>query len=126
MINEPPHIQFSNKTWDVKQSPVNPTELLLTIVLTATTSLSSSEVEVIKDRILKEGIRAYVTGTIDTDMITAMRGALLRAEHERDQNRTRADHFEAELTRSNERLAVVEADLAKKKRTLGFLAEGLR
>lgn len=126
MITEPPHVQFTHKTWDVKQSPVDPAQLLLTILLTATTALSPADLDTIKDRIIKDGFKLYVTGTVDTEMLTAMRMALNRAESERDQNRTRADHFEVEWQKAQARVRDLEAELERKKRMYGFLEQGLQ
>lgn len=126
MINEPAHVQFVHKTLDVKQSPVDPTQLLLMIILTATTGLSTGEVDAIKDRVVKDGIKVYISGTVDTEMLMAMRLALLRAEQERDQNRTRADHFESELHKATARISTLETELGKKRKTLELLEEGLR
>lgn len=124
-MNEPDRIQFHPKTWDAKASPVDPTQLLLTLVLTATTSLSAAEVEIIKDRILKEGLRVYVVSDVETEMLAAMRLALLRAEDERNQSRTRANHFEGEYQRAQARIAALEAELTDKRKTLSFLEKGL-
>jgi len=107
------------------KSSVNPMELLLRIVLTATTSLPSTDVDVVKQRILKEGIRVYVTNNIEAEMLQAMRLALARAEMERDQNRTRADHFQEQHALAQARVAVLEAELKDKRTTLGFLEQGL-
>ena len=124
-MNEPAHIQLMHKTWDVKQSPADPTQLLLTVILTAATALPPAEVEAIKERVLKEGIRVYVTSGIETEMLMAMRMALLRAETERDQNRARADHHLAEAEKAGRRIAALEAELKEKRATLSFLEEGL-
>jgi hypothetical protein len=125
MIVEPAHVQLAHKSWDVRQSPVDPAQLLLTIILTATTGLSPADVDAIKDRIIRDGFKLYVTGSVDTQMLDAMRLSLLRAEEERDQNRTRADRFEAELLASQARVRALEEELEKNRRMYGFLEQGL-
>lgn len=125
MITEPAHVQLANKSWDVRRSPIDPAQLLLTIIMTATTGLQPVDVDAIKERVIKDGFKLYVTGTVDTEMLHAMRLALLRAEEERDQNRTRADRFEAELLASQSRIRELEEALERNWRMYGFLEQGL-
>ncbi len=70
-------------------------------------------------------LRIYVTNGVETEMLTAMRLSLLRAETERDQNRTRADHYQAEYAKAEAKLLELERELADKRKTLGFLERGL-
>lgn len=125
MIDDPAHIQFEHQRWDVKQHPTDPTKLLLLVILTAATGLPAADVDVIKERILKDGIRVYITNSVEAEMITAMRLALFRAETEREQNRARADHFQTEHTKAQAKIAELEDELKDKRRTLGFLEQGL-
>lgn len=126
MIEEPAHIKFVHKTWDVKQSPVDPTGLLLSILLTATTALSVQEVEAIKEKVISQGVRVYLTGNVEAEMLFAMRISLLKAEQERDEYFTRSTHFEKEWKKAQERIAIMEIELTEKRKTLGFLDQGLR
>lgn len=124
-MEEPEYVKFEHKMWDVKQSSADPTKLLLLIILTATTGLSATNVKAIEQRVIKEGIRVYVTNGLETEMITALRLALQRAEAERDHNRVRANHFQAEAEKAQARIAELEKELAEKRKTLGFLEQGL-
>lgn len=123
MINEPAHVHFTAKQAEVRQSPADAGQLLLTLILAAATGLPADAVDAVKDKIVKDGIKVYVTSTVDAEIHTALRIALLRAENERDSHRTRADHFERELLKaleSNEQLA---KELSAARRTLGFLEQ---
>jgi hypothetical protein len=53
------HIKLTAKSWEIKESSSSPTERLISLLLTAATGLPAAEVDGIKDRILKEGIRVY-------------------------------------------------------------------
>lgn len=124
-MEEPSHIKFEHKMWDVKQSQADPTKLLLLIVLTATTGLPATDVKAIEQRVVKEGIRVYVTNGLETEMLIALRRALQRAEAERDHNQVRASHFQAEAEKAQARVVELEKELAEKRKTLGFLEQGL-
>jgi DNA repair exonuclease SbcCD ATPase subunit len=91
------------------------------VILTAATGLPATDVDTIKKRVIKEGIRVYITNSVEVEMLTAMRLALLRAETERDQNRARADHYQAEYAKAKAKLAELEKELEDKRKTLGFL-----
>lgn len=123
MTIEPAHVHFTAKEAEVKQSPAETDKLLLMLVLAAATGLPASDVDVVKEKILKDGIKVYVTGTVDADIHTALRLALLRAENERDQYRTRAEHFEGELQKAKAANEELEKELTVKRKTLSFLEQ---
>lgn len=125
MSDDLAHIKFAAKTWEIKENPVSPAEFLISILLTAATGLPVVDVEAIKGRVLKEGIRAYANNNVETEMLTALRLALLRAETEREQNRVRADHYQAEYSKARATILELERELEDKRKTLGFLERGL-
>lgn len=125
MNDDPAHIKFEHKTWDVKQHPADPAKRLLMVILTAATGLPAADVDAIKTRVLKDGLRVYVTNGVEMEMLTAMRLSLFRAEKERDQNRSRADHYQAEHAKAQAKILELERELEDKRKTLGFLERGL-
>ena len=124
-MEEPAHIKFMTKIWEIKENPANPVQLLVSLILMAATDLPAIDVKTIEQRVIKEGIRVYVTNGLETEMLIALRRALQRAEAERDHNRVRASHFQAEAEKAQARVVELEKELADKRKTLGFLEQGL-
>jgi hypothetical protein len=126
MIEEPAHVHAYLQSWRVAQSAAEPNRQLLNVALSASTDLSSIDIEAVRQKILRDGIRIYVTGTVEAEMLAAMRSALARAEHDREQYRVRADHFERKASDVEAQLEALKRTLSKEQEILHVLHKALR
>jgi hypothetical protein len=124
---EAPHIKLTATNISIKNNadlglaPSIATQpFFVSITLSGHSSLSGEDLEQFRERVLLEGIKIYVTGSLQGELFAALQSELIRTEHQRDEYRVQKEHaemrvraLEAELLHKNSLLAMLTTNLAQ-------------
>lgn len=92
----------------------------VSVTLSRHSSLSREDLEQLRGRLLREGIKIYVTSSFQGELLSTLQAELTRAERQRDEYRAQKEHaetrvriLEAELLHKNSLLAMLTTNLAQ-------------